>query len=49
MRASVLLFAASLTAGVVMVKVGLGPGWRMALFLPFLLSGQGLFAALYGT
>lgn len=49
MRSSVLLFAVALLVGVWMAKAGISPLYRLTLFVPFALAGQGLFAALYGT
>lgn len=49
MRSAVLVFAVTLLVGVWMAKAGLSPAYRLALFIPFTMAGQGLFSALYGT
>lgn len=49
LRFGVAFFTLSLILSIVMVRAGLGPGWRLLLFIPFWLGAQGFFAALYKT
>jgi hypothetical protein len=48
-RTGVGLFTLGLVLSVIMVKSGINPLYRLALIIPFWVSGQAFFSALYRT
>jgi len=49
LRMGVIAFTISLVIAVVMLKLGAAPGYRVALFLPFLAAANGVWQGLYRT
>ena len=47
LRMGVVFFTVTLIVAVILLKLGVAPGWRALLFLPFLGASNGLFMGLF--
>ena len=49
LRMGVIAFTLTLMVAVLLLKLGVGPAWRLLLFVPFGIASNGLFMGLFKT